>query len=126
MIGEDRGRVSLALDDAQRRHLGDVDESADVQVVDIVHHFCIGGGIGGGEAAVIGGEQELADFFVIGHFAQRGFHPLSVGGGKRARIGSLGRARRRLRRGGFLRRREIGLRARGVGHKRNNDDNEQR
>ena len=104
LVGEHGGRVGLALDDAQRRHLRDVDEAADVQVVDIVHHFFIRSGIGGGEAAVIGGEKKLADFFVIGHFAQRGFHPLFVGGGKRARAGSFGRTRRRFWRGGFLRR----------------------
>ena len=82
LIGQNGRGIGLALDDAQRRHLRDVDEPADVQVVYGVHYLAIGVRVGGGEAAVIGCEDELADFFVVGHFSQRGFHPLLVGGGK--------------------------------------------
>ena len=58
-------------------NLRDVDESADVQIVDVVHHLAIRGGIGGGKAPVISGEKELADFFVIGHLAAAWLPPIA-------------------------------------------------
>ena len=42
----------------------DVDKTAAVQVVHIVHDLSVGCGVGGRQAAVIGGEEKLADLFV--------------------------------------------------------------
>jgi len=56
----------------------DGDESADVQVVNAVEHLRIRRRIGGGEAAVVSGEQHLAHFFLEAHVAQRIFHPLGL------------------------------------------------
>ena len=56
--------------------MGDIDESADMQVVHAVQHLRIGGGIGGRETAVIGGEKQLANFFLERHPASVAFDPL--------------------------------------------------
>ena len=58
----------------------DVDETSDVEVVHVMHDLLVGRGVRGRQASVIGGEKKLTDFFVHGHFAQRGFHPRVRGG----------------------------------------------
>src|SRR5208337_743297 len=67
--------VCLALDDAQRRSMRDVDESPDVQLVHVVHHLCVGIGIRGREAAVVCREENLADLLLQAHLQERCFGP---------------------------------------------------
>ena len=63
LIGEHRRGICLVFNDAERRAVRDVDEAADVQIVHVVHHLRVGLGIRGREAAVIRGEEQLADLF---------------------------------------------------------------
>ena len=55
--------------------MGDGDESADVEVIDVMQHLRVGVRIAGCEAAVISGEKKLTDFFFEGHFAKGGLDP---------------------------------------------------
>ena len=48
--------------------MGDGDESADVQIVDTVHHLRVGLRVCCREAPMKGSEEQLADFFFRGHF----------------------------------------------------------
>ena len=80
LIGQDGGGIDLTFDNSQRRALGDVDEAADVKVVDVVHHLFVSESVARGEAAVIGGEKKLANFFVDGHRAEGGVGPFLRGG----------------------------------------------
>ena len=75
LIGEHRRRIRLALYDAQWRTMRDDNESADMQVLNIVQKLLVGRRVSGGKASVIRGEQQLADLFAQRHFAQRGLHP---------------------------------------------------
>jgi len=70
LIVQDSGGISLALHDAQRRSMRDVDETSDVEIGHVMHDLLVSRRVRGSRASVIGGEKKLTDFFVHRHFAQ--------------------------------------------------------
>jgi hypothetical protein len=127
LIREDSRWIRLAFYNAERRALRNVDETADVQFLDVAHDLCIRGCVSRGETSMVCSENKLAGFFVEGHFAERGLDPL--GGRWRQFLRGLRRrctflrsrcifcGRRRRRRDGG-RGRSLVLTACRVGHKK--------
>ena len=62
--------------------MSDIDEAADMEIIDVMKHLGVSWRISGSEAAVVGGKQELADFFFEAHASDGEFDPFLLLGRK--------------------------------------------
>ena len=80
LVVQYRRGISLALHDAQRRSLRNVDEPSHVEIGHVVHDLPVGRRVRGRKTSVISCEKKLPNLFVDTHLAQRVFHPDVRGG----------------------------------------------
>src|SRR5262249_58951328 len=78
LIGDRRGGIGFAPDNAKRRTLRFHNEAAHMKFFDSSLDLRIRGAVRGEEAAVVGGEEELTNLLVKGHAAEALLYPFLV------------------------------------------------